>query len=123
MQILTEGAMDRRRDKDSVSNSRRILCKVLDANDGTGKPEWAASVALVAAILVNRYDNVQRLLECGVSPNVQLPMFAGEDVFITPLAQAIRLRNISIIKILLEHGADPFLHPSDDNSCPFCYNW
>ena len=55
----------------------------------------------------------QRALEQGADPNCRVP---GTWLNFTPLLQAISESHLGVAKLLLEHGADPYLE--DDNGDP-----
>lgn len=65
---------------------------------------------LITATIENNIDEVKRLLELGVDPNIYL-----DDAKLTPLHFAAQNNAIEIAMLLLEAGADPFASTSPDD--------
>ena len=47
------------------------------------------------------------VLNAGIDPNYQDPLFQSNDLYQCPLEIAVRLENFSAFKLLLRHGANP----------------
>lgn len=66
------------------------------------------TTALFIAVNSSRkgqYKAVEILLKAGANPNEAVLM--GKDIYLYPLANAVRLNNSNVVKLLLQYKADP----------------
>lgn len=68
---------------------------------------------MIDSIHDNDLNSVQYYLDAGVNVNYQHP-----EYLTTPLITSIELRHYDIIKLLLEHGADPSQKAGFSNDTP-----
>lgn len=62
---------------------------------------------IIDAILCGNYEYVRKFLEDGNNPNIFYGHYDGRGQF--PLHVAVRFRQLEIVKLLLDHDADPLL--------------
>ena len=65
--------------------------------------------ALIDSLKNNDLSSLDSILKRGTDPNTKLEFDDdGESVIVTPLEYGIRNKNTKMVKLLLDHGADPF---------------
>ncbi|GFQ90549.1 glyco_hydro_20b domain-containing protein [Trichonephila clavata] len=90
--------------KSELDRIRQLISAGVDVNS-TDSPE-SKNTALHWAVCFGKPEAVQCLLDLGASPNVM----NGQGM--TPLHDAVKRKNVEIIKLLLAAGADPLFKPS-----------
>lgn len=58
--------------------------------------------ALIQSVLNNDIETTRHYLSMGLNPN-----FCHPEIMTTPLIEAVRTQNISMIQLLMEYDADP----------------
>lgn len=99
-------------DSPSVTKANMELLKILLAADADREERLVGATPLMAATMHNEPGRLQILLDSGA--NIEATTSNGE----TPLMIACHLRRSTIVRRLLDSGADPNHHPVDFSTSP-----
>ena len=78
--------------------------------------------ALHFAVLSSQVTIAKQLLERGAQVEGRVRGAGEENVMLTPLQLACAGGSVQLASLLVEHGADPYLHTTPRNGVSFTYN-
>lgn len=81
-----------------------LLKQKVNVNEKDAKGTTALFIA-VNSSRKGQHKAVEMLLKAGANPNDAVLM--GKDIYLYPLANAVRLKNLNVVKLLLQYKADP----------------